>query len=594
MRSHRIAAFLALFCTVATAAIGTQPHPLATHAERTRFAATGRYAEVVALCSEFAKRHPGAVRCQDFGVTPEGRPLKVLVVSQAGALTPAQARKSGMPVVLVQGGIHAGEIDGKDAGFLALRQMLEGEVQRGALGKQVLLFVPVFNVDGHERFGAWNRPNQRGPRETGWRTTAQNFNLNREYMKADAPEMQAMLRLVEAWDPLLVVDLHVTDGAKFEHDIAVMVQPVNAGDEAMRQVGLALREATVAHLARNGSLPLAFYPAFIKDDDPTSGIRDGVPPPRLSHGYFWLRNRLGMLVETHSWKTYPARVEATRQVILSVVEQVAKEGRSWRRTAMEADARAAALAGEPVALTYRATDRFREVPFRGYAWTRSHSEVSGAPMTRYDENRPEVWSLKLHDEIVPGLVVKAPGAGYLVPAAHAPRARRWLDAHGIRYETLRAAIDDMDIEAFRATRATAGTASSENRQRMTLEGEWKPERRTLPAGSLFVPIAQPRSRLAMSLLEPRAPDSLAAWGEFNIAFEPREYMEAYVAEDVAREALAADPALAAEFRKRTELEPDFAGNPRARLDFFYQRHPSWDREYRLYPVVRANSRPRHP
>ena len=97
-------------------------------------------------------------------------------------------------MLLVQGGIHAGEIDGKDAGFLALRQVLDGEAAKGALDKQVLLFVPVFNVDGHERFGAWNRPNQRGPEQMGWRTTAQNYNLNRDYVKADAPEMQAMLR----------------------------------------------------------------------------------------------------------------------------------------------------------------------------------------------------------------------------------------------------------------------------------------------------------------------------------------------------------------------------------------------------------------
>jgi hypothetical protein len=258
---------------------------------------------------------------------------------------------------------------------------------------------------------------------------------------------------------------------------------------------------------------------------------------------------------------------------------------------MEADTRATALAGTPVELTYRTTDRFREIAFRGYAWTRSHSEVSGAPMTRYDETKPEVWTLKLHDEIVPSLVVTAPAGGYLVPAAHAPRARRWLDAHGIRYEVLKAVVNDADTETFRATRATAGTATSENRQRMTLEGEWKPERRTLPAGSLFVPIAQPRSRLAMSLLEPRAPDSLAAWGEFNIAFEQREYMEAYVAEEVAREALATDPALVAEFRRRVENEADFAGNPKARLDFFYQRHPSWDRDHRLYPVFRTSRLP---
>src|SRR5690606_40404026 len=107
-----------------------------------------------------------------------------------------------LPVVLVQGGIHAGEVDGKDAGFLALREVLEGKAAPGVLDKAVWLFVPVFNVDGHERFGAWNRPNQRGPEETGWRTTAQGYNLNRDYLKADSPEMQAMLALVREWDPL--------------------------------------------------------------------------------------------------------------------------------------------------------------------------------------------------------------------------------------------------------------------------------------------------------------------------------------------------------------------------------------------------------
>jgi hypothetical protein len=127
---------------------------------------------------------------------------------------------------------------------------------------------------------------------------------------------------------------------------------------------------------------------------------------------------------------------------------------------------------------------------------------------------------------------------------------------------------------------------------MTLEGEWKPQRRSLPAGSLFVPIAQARARLAMSLLEPRAPDSLAAWGEFNIAFERREYMEPYVVEEVAREALAADKSLADEFARRLANDAEFARNPEARLDFFYQRHASWDRQFNLYPVLRARSSPR--
>jgi len=370
------------------------------------------------------------------------------------------------------------------------------------------------------------------------------------------------------------------------------VQPVHGGDEALRRVGLELRDATIAHLERNGSLPLPFYPAFIKEDDPASGVRDGVPPPRLSHGYFWLRNRLGMLVETHSWKEYPARVDATRQVILSVVDQFARHGGTWRRVAAAADARAAALGDTPVPLTYKATEQAREIAFRGYAYSREQSEVSGAPMTRYDESRPEVWKVRIRDQVVPDLVVTAPAAGYFVPAAHAQRARRWLDAHGVRYQTLKSGLVDADTETFRATRAQPAARTTENRQRMALEGEWRPEKRSLPAASLFVPIAQPRARLAMSLLEPRAPDSLAAWGEFNIAFEQREYMEAYVAEEVAREALAADKLLAAEFAKRLESDAEFARSPKSRLDFFYRRHSSWDRELDLYPVLRARSLPR--
>jgi hypothetical protein len=321
---------LVLLLALAASAGATADDGLATLSERSGFVQTGRYAEVIALCDAFAKAHPAAVRCIEFGTTPQGRPMKALVASTSGALDPAAARERGLPVVLIQGGIHSGEIDGKDAGFLALREILEGKAAPGALDKLVWLFVPVFNIDGHERFGAWNRPNQRGPVEMGWRTTAQNYNLNRDYLKADAPEMQAMLGLVNEWDPLAVVDLHVTDGAQFEHDISIQVEPLYAGDPALRTVGRTWRDAVIADLAKAGSLPLPFYPSFVVDDDPSSGFADGVAPPRFSTGYFWLRNRLSMLVETHSWRTYPERVRATRNTVVSVIEHIAANGPQCR------------------------------------------------------------------------------------------------------------------------------------------------------------------------------------------------------------------------------------------------------------------------
>nr|WP_202842741.1 M14 family metallopeptidase [Luteimonas saliphila] len=577
-----LAALLASFPALAAASLSTQ-------AERSGFVKTGRYDETIALCTAFAQRHPDAVRCIDFGTTPEGRPMKALVVSRSGALTPAAARERGLPVVLMQGGIHAGEIDGKDAGFLALRQVLEGEAAAGALEHLVWVFVPVFNVDGHERFGAWNRPNQRGPEEMGWRTTAQNYNLNRDYAKADSLEMRAMLALVEAWDPIATIDLHATNGAQFEHDISIQVEPLHGGDEDLRAAGLALRGRTMADLAAQGSLPLPFYPSFEDYQDPASGFEDGVSPPRFSTGYFLLRNRLAMLVETHSWKEYPVRVRITRNTIVSVLEQVARQGREWMALARAADARE--LAGAPVALDYQATARSRTIDFRGYAYTRTPSEISGAPMTRYDPATPQVWKVPLRDEIVPRTVVDAPRGGYLVPAAFAAQVGERLRAHGIVHATLAATLPEADVETFRATGKQLAAGSVEGHQRLAVEGRWATERRDVPAGSLFVPIAQPKARLAMALLEPQAPDSLLQWGLFNNAFERKEYMEAYVAEAVAREMLAADPALKAEFERRLREDADFAGDASARLEFFHRRHPSWDERLDLYPVLRTDRLP---
>ncbi|OFJ48719.1 peptidase M14 [Janthinobacterium lividum] len=585
------AAVFSLFSVNAHAARDTRQFSLKTVAEYSAFQQTGRYAEVEALCQRFQEHYPKQVRCFEFGRTPEGRRMLALAVSNTGALTPEAATLRKVPVLLVQGGIHAGEIDGKDAGFLALREVLEGKAASGALDKQVLLFVPVFNVDGHERFGAWNRPNQRGPQEMGWRSTAQNFNLNRDYMKADSAEMQHMLALVNAWDPLAYVDLHVTDGAQFEPAISIQVEPAHAGDAGLRLAGTALRDGVLADLAKQGTDPKPFYMSFAEEDNPLSGFVDTTPNPRFSHGYFLLRNRFGVLVETHSWKDYPTRVRITRNTIISLLSQVAQHGAQWRQVAFEADARAAQLASSTLALTYKTTDKSRMIAFRGYAYTRTPSEVSGALMTRYDEKTPQVWNVPLRDEIVPDLQMAAPKAGYLVPAAQVPMVAAKLRQHGVAYQVLGTAPGKLPVETFRATQVKFGAQSFEGRQTVALQGEWKKEQRVVDAGVLYVPVNQPKARLVVALFEPRAPDSLLAWGSFNTAFERKEYMEDYVAEDVARAQLAADPALAAQFRHKLASDPAFANNAHARLEFFARRHPSWDERLNLYPVMRVDVAP---
>jgi|CXWL01.1.fsa_nt_gi hypothetical protein len=578
---------------------------LLTIAETSDFRRTGRIDEVERLCAAFSHKWREAARVFEYGRSAQGRPLMALVVSRAGSLDPAELRRRGVPLLMLQGGIHPGESDGKDAGFIALRELLSGEVASGVLDRVAVLFVPAFNTDGHERMGRANRPNQNGPEETGWRATAHNLNLNRDYMKADAPEMQAMLRLLNQWDPLVCADLHVTDGADFEPDISLQVEPINQGDVGLRASGTQLRDALIGKLAAQGSLPLPFYPDLARTDDPASGFVLTVYSPRFSTGYFPQRNRFTVLVETHSWKDYATRVRVTRNTIIGLVELVGLHGEQWLREAREADSAAAHLGGVEMTLDYSSSWRehtkagqaesqadganARIIEFRGYAYTRSLSPISGDLMTVYDPKTPQIWRVPLRDRVEASLVVRAPRGGYVVPAEHAEIVGMKLTLHGIAFETLRQPLGKVQVEEFRIARAQFSPEPFEGRQRVALSGEWGVTQRDVPAGSLFVPIAQPRSRLIVALLEPQAPDSLGAWGFFNACFEQKEQIEPYVAEQIAKAIFDSDAGLQAEFARKLQDDPAFAADPAARLDFFCRRHASYDERRHLYPILRLDS-----
>ena len=580
---------------------------LLTLAERSDFRLTGRSDEVEALCEAFAARWPDAVRSFVYGRSAEGRAMRALIVSRCGSLAAPDLQSRGIPVLMLQAGIHPGESDGKDAGFIALRELLSATPPSDLLDRVALLFVPAFNVDGHDRVGRWNRPNQNGPEETGWRATAQNLNLNRDYTKAESPEMQAMLRLLNEWDPLVCADLHVTDGADFEPDISLQVEPVNQGDARLRPIGLALRDELIADLAGQDSIPLPFYPDLVETDNPASGFVLTVYSPRFSSGYFPQRNRFTVLVETHSWKPYATRVRVTRNTIWGLVKLLAKNGPAWLRAAHDADAAAAELAGAEMPLAYDTAWRepsaagdvagaalpeaAETIEFRGYAYKREQSPISGALATTYDPTTPKIWTVPYRNRITASLVVPAPRGGYAIPAGYAEAIGAKLGCHGIAFAVLPTARRFERAQAFRATQVSFSATPFEGRMQAAIEGAWGDEAIELGAGSLIVPIGQPLARLVMALLEPQAPDSFAAWGFFNACFEQKEQVEPYVAETIAREIFANDERARMEFDRRLREDQHFASSPSARLEFFLRRHASWDHHYMRYPVLRLESAP---
>jgi hypothetical protein len=547
--------------------------PLVTTAERTHWLRTGHYDEAVGLCRDFARAYDG-VTCDELGRTSEDRPIVAVRVE----------RRPDAPYIYIQAGIHAGEIEGKDAGFWFLRDFLDGKVPgRDALD---VVFIPVMNPDGHERFTPNNRPNQRGPAEMGWRTNAARLNLNRDYVKADAPETQAVLRVIAAYDPVLLIDLHTTDGAKFEHDISINAAPVAPRSDHLEQVAHALSDSVVRRLSELGHLPVDFYPSFIKDSDPLSGFARGEAPPRFSQCYAAARNRLGVLVETHSWRTYKERAQSTYHALQAMFEEAVRSHAAWRQAFEAARAGDDALRGGELPRVFEPGKGSHAFSFRGYAFDKRALEISGGEWIVYDEKTPQIWNVQIFDELVPKTTVKVPAAGYIVDGGFAPAVAAVLDRHHIAHHPI-PGEPRVTVEVFRATKVTY-QPPFEGHTRVAIEGAWKTETRTLDRGAIFVPLRPGPVRLIVDMLDPALPDSLAQWGEFNTVFERKEYMEGYVAEEVAREMIAKDPQLKAELDAAIVADPELAKNPDKRLEMFYRRHPSWDERLNLLPVYRTD------
>ncbi len=563
------------------------PETWRLHAERTNYDETGRYDEAVSFCRRLAAASPYA-RYLTFGVSGEGRALPLLVLSTDAAFTPAAAQQSRKPLVLVQNCIHAGECEGKDASLALARDIIITGTQADLLAHVNVLIIPIYNVDGHERRSLYGRINQNGPREMGWRTNATNLNLNRDYVKADAVETQAWLRLWNAWQPDLFIDTHTTDGERHRYDLFYdATQGPETAEPVARWVRAQLLPDVLAALTADGYATLP-YGQLRDRKAPTEGYMAGWSmSPRFSTGYPAACNRPALLVETYSWNPYARRVRATYDFLRHTLSTLGARPQTLRAAIRAADAQCVAAHGGGddgrVALAFAHTDQHHPVTYHAYQQVLHESEITGDPVIEYTQTPLDV-EIPLFDGIEPTFAVTPPAA-YLIPPQWSDAIQR-LEVHGIRFFRLRQA-HDLDVESHRFDDVSFTDRPHEGRQLPHYQSTSIRERRHFVAGTVVVPLDQPRAKLAVNLLEPAGPDSLVAWGLFNAIFEQKEYAEAYVMEPLARQMSAEDAALRREFAERLAWDEAFARNPQQRLDFFYRRSPYADARQNVYPVARV-------
>ncbi|HEV8702232.1 MAG TPA: M14 family metallopeptidase [Candidatus Polarisedimenticolia bacterium] len=574
-----------------------------TPAEAAGFRTTPRYAETLDYARRLAAAAPRQVRLETFGKTGEGRDLVAIVASKDGVFDPAALHRAGRPIVLVQNAIHAGEMDGKDASLALLRDMVVTKEKAALLDRVVPVVILIYNADGHERFSAHNRINQNGPEETGWRTQARNLNLNRDYMKAEAPETRAFLKLWNRWLPDLFVDTHVTDGADYQYDTTY---GIDTGPDIVPAIAEWQRDSLAPYVeASVGAAGQVIGPFInLKDEtDPAQGLKAGQDLPRFSTGYINLQNRPAVLLETHMLKDYRTRVRGTYEFLRALLEIANRDAARLTGMGRSADAEAIAAGTryDPDArIPLRLEPDGTTTPFlyRGHRSRVSQSTISGARRIEYSEEPIEITVAR--ESSLKVTLSVAPPRAYIVPAPWTAVIGT-LAAHGLRVrETTRPW--EGEVETYRCEAPVWHSRPFEGRQVLFPPGEGGGRsgatpgtcvpvraRLSFPAGSAVVPLDQRAARVAIHLLEPQAPDSCLAWGMFNAVFERKEYAEPYVMETLARDMLAKDPALRGEFERRLTEDKEFAASPEARLDFFYRRSPWWDDRIGLYPIGRLLS-----
>ncbi|MCB0795803.1 MAG: hypothetical protein KDB88_13805 [Flavobacteriales bacterium] len=538
--------------------------------------------QAIAAYAAMAAEHPEAT-LTEIGKDDSGDPIHLFVLSRGIPPEPAAQRKAGRNVLLINNAIHAGEPDGVDASVMLARGLLNDERLRQHLNATTVCIIPVYNVSGARQRRNAGRANQNGPAEYGFRTNARNLDLNRDLMKMDARNTQALIRALRSWDPDVFVDTHVSNGSDHQYTMQLLY---THPDKLPSPLDTLLERLIVPELhslmsARNVAMCDYFE---LYGTPPDSGLFSFFDHPRYTTGMAALYGILGFMSESHMLKPHAERVGATYELLLSMLELLDSHGpqiQFARSLAKEA------IIGRDHLLVNWALDSGRsdEISFKGYEAVVLPSQVTGGSRLYYDHDRPFERKLKRFGHYRARDSIPKPKA-YIIPQAWHEVIRR-LAVHDVRM--VRFDRDTLiQCEVIRITSSSGGHGPQEGRYRQhEVRTDRSKDAALVRAGDLLIPMGEGTDRFVMEALEPEAADSFFSWGFFDSIMQRKEYYSAYVFEDKAAVLLEQDTLLRVEFEKRRTEDPEFAGDAEAQLRFLYERSPDAEPGYRRYPILRV-------
>lgn len=549
---------------------------------------TPRYEQTVQYATRLAEAS-SLLTYTTIGTSAQGRAIPLLILDRDGLHSPKEIRDKGRVIVLAQAAIHAGEPDGKDAGLMLLRDIVIRGQYRELLDSVSLLFIPILNVDGHEDFGTHYRINQNGPEEVGSRNTAQRLNLNRDFIKAETPEMRAWLRLYGYWMPELLIDIHVTNGADFQYVATYGLDQCGYLESPLGDWSRQVYETELNKAMQEVGYPLFPYFDFVDYTSPLSGVMPSNFTPQYSNGYAQANNRIGLLLENHIYKPYKERVTAAYHVLLSSMRILSRHVATLKRLVAQTDLYVSGEAFRkdsfPLVITHDKKEN-RLVDYLAWEEKTVVSDLSGAPWTYIDHTAPVTLQIPYYMSYKQEHNVKLPRA-YIIPQEQR-QTLDLLDAHGIFYERC-PANDTLLVETYRFINPRWSPYPYEGR--LTLSADYQVQIESVPVrkGDIVVPTAQPKVKVVAHMLEPKSTTSLVYWGFYNAWARPETefWVRLNYMEIKGREMLTENPALREAFEQKKAMDPAFASNPQAILQFFMNEvRQQVERAANRYPVLR--------
>lgn len=562
-----------------------------TPAEKSNFVFTADRAETLQFFEKLAKSS-SLVSFSEAGKSSGGVSIPMVIVSSDKDFH--QKPNDKKPVLLVQCGIHAGEIDGKDAIMMLIRDIV---TEKPELVDEVnLIVIPILNVEGHERISVYNRMNQRGPNNMGWRTNGKNLNLNRDYVKVETGGIQTVIGVINKYNPSLYFDVHVTDGADYQYDITYGFMGSHGySPNISTWLSNELRPFVDADLTKLRHIP---GPLLFAKNGKTfvDGNLDYTFNPDFSHAYGDAIHLPTVLVENHSLKPFRQRVLGTYVLMESALKLLAEKSESLAKavqldktskkdqflTNWSFDASSQSSAANPWNADKKSAKTFETQQHLGIAFETTKSPVTGVEYTKFTGDKI-TYDMPVFKNNTPKDTVKLPSA-YIIPIYQDEIIER-IKLHRISYETI---INDTVIIAtsYQLNDPKFATSPFEGRIKVTATPEITEVTRQIPAGSIIIKNDNPKFMLAAVMLEPQSPSSLFQWGFMNHIFNRTEYAEQYVMEPYMLRMIKSNPEIKAAFDEQMK-DSNFANNPYKISSWFYNNSPFVDGEYLQYQILRV-------